>query len=172
MRLIANYAAATLSASGRGHRSPRLRRRSCVGSAEEDWTPCEIRIDRATRQALDDYLKATGGQPGQSLFAGRRTKTCMTTRQYAPLLSGWLAAVGLDLCSSVLTPLRRTKATLIYKRTGNLRAVQLLLVHRKMESTVVFGHRSRRRYRDIRASGSLTKKAGFLWRCPSPGRSE
>jgi len=60
----------------------------------------------------------------------------MTTRQYARLLSGWLAAVGLDLCSSVLTPLRRTKATLIYKRTGNLRAVQLLLVHRKIESTV------------------------------------
>ena len=71
-----------------------------------------------------------------ALFAGRRTKSCMTTRQYARLLSGWLAGVGLDPLQFGTHSLRRTKATLIYKRTGNLRAVQLLLVHRKIESTV------------------------------------
>jgi integrase len=60
----------------------------------------------------------------------------MTTRQYARLLSGWLAGVGLDPLQFGTHSLRRTKATLIYKRTGNLRAVQLLLGRRKIESTV------------------------------------
>lgn len=60
----------------------------------------------------------------------------MTTRQYARLLSQWLEAVGLDPTLYGTHSLRRTKATLIYKRTGNLRAVQLLLGHTKIESTV------------------------------------
>ena len=60
----------------------------------------------------------------------------MTTRQYARLLSEWLASVGLDPHLYGTHSLRRTKATLIYRRTGNLRAVQLLLGHTKIESTV------------------------------------
>jgi integrase len=60
----------------------------------------------------------------------------MTTRQYARLLSEWLTAVGLDPHVYGTHSLRRTKATLIYRRTGNLRAVQLLLGHTKIESTV------------------------------------
>jgi integrase len=60
----------------------------------------------------------------------------MTTRQYARLLSGWLTGVGLDPHVYGTHSLRRTKATLIYRRTGNLRAVQLLLGHTKIESTV------------------------------------
>ena len=58
----------------------------------------------------------------------------MTTRQYARLLSEWLASVGLD--PHLYGTHSRTKATLIYRRTGNLRAVQLLLGHTKIESTV------------------------------------
>ena len=60
----------------------------------------------------------------------------MTTRQYARLLSIWLTSVGLDPHVYGTHSLRRTKATLIYRRTGNLRAVQLLLGHTKIESTV------------------------------------
>jgi integrase len=60
----------------------------------------------------------------------------MTTRQYARLLSEWLASIGLDPQLFGTHSLRRTKVTLIYRRTGNLRAVQLLLGHTKIESTV------------------------------------
>jgi integrase len=60
----------------------------------------------------------------------------MTTRQYARLLDRWLAEIGLEPALFGTQSLRRTKATLIYRRTGNLRAVQLLLGHSKIESTV------------------------------------
>jgi Site-specific recombinase XerC len=52
------------------------------------------------------------------------------------LVSEWIASIGLDPLQYGTHSLRRTKATLIYKRTGNLRAVQLLLGHTKIESTV------------------------------------
>jgi integrase len=60
----------------------------------------------------------------------------LTTRQYARLVSEWVASIGLDPMQFGTHSLRRTKATLIYKHTGNLRAVQLLLGHTKIESTV------------------------------------
>jgi integrase len=60
----------------------------------------------------------------------------MTTRQYARLVSEWIAGIGLDARVFGTHSLRRTKATVIYRRTGNLRAVQLLLGHTKVESTV------------------------------------
>jgi integrase len=60
----------------------------------------------------------------------------LTMRQYARLLGEWLAIIGLGACFYGTHSLRRTKATLIYKKTGNLRAVQLLLGHTKVESTV------------------------------------
>src|SRR5213079_2289481 len=75
-------------------------------------------------------------EPGERLFCGRRVGRGLTTRQYARLLSGWIASIGLDPSLYGTHSLRRTKATLIYKRTGNLRAVQLLLGHTKIESTV------------------------------------
>jgi hypothetical protein len=69
-------------------------------------------------------------QPGQFLFAGRKgSDRHLTTRQYARLLDGWITEIGLDPKLYGTHSLRRTKATLIYKRTGNLRAVQLLLGH-------------------------------------------
>jgi integrase len=60
----------------------------------------------------------------------------LSTRQYARLVSKWVRGIGLDKSKFATHSLRRTKATLIYRRTGNLRAVQLLLGHSKMESTV------------------------------------
>src|SRR6476646_675052 len=99
--------------------------------------PVKFELTDQTRQAVDDYLKATGKRPCEVLFTGRRgIGQCMTTRQYARLVSGWLTSIGLDPRLFGTQSLRRTKATLIYRRTGNLRAVQLLLGHTKIESTV------------------------------------
>jgi integrase len=99
--------------------------------------PVKFGLTESTRQAIDDYLRATGKKPGDRLFTGRRGPGCnLTTRQYARLLSGWLSGIGVDPHLFGTHSLRRTKATLIYRRTGNLRAVQLLLGHTKIESTV------------------------------------
>lgn len=99
--------------------------------------PVKFELTEHTRQAIDDYLKYSGRQPGEFLFGGRRGPGMnLTTRQYARLVSEWLASIGLDPLQFGTHSLRRTKATLIYKRTGNLRAVQLLLGHTKIESTV------------------------------------
>jgi len=99
--------------------------------------PVKFELSDQTRQAVDNYLKAAVKKPGDFLFTGRRVGgQCMTTRQYARLVSDWIASVGLDPKLFGTHSLRRTKATLIYRRTGNLRAVQLLLGHIKIESTV------------------------------------
>jgi len=99
--------------------------------------PVRFELTEQTRQAVDDYLKATGKRHGEFLFTGRRgPDRSMTTRQYARLVSEWIGSVGLDSRLFGTHSLRRTKATLIYRRTGNLRAVQLLLGHTKIESTV------------------------------------
>ncbi len=98
--------------------------------------PVRFELTEPARQAIDDYIRAAGKKPGDFLFSGRRPSGSMTTRQYARLLSDWLVSVDLDPHLYGTHSLRRTKATLIYRRTGNLRAVQLLLGHTKIESTV------------------------------------
>ena len=60
----------------------------------------------------------------------------LSTRQYARIVDCWVLQLGLDPANYGTHTLRRTKATLIYRRTKNLRAVQLLLGHSKLESTV------------------------------------
>lgn len=99
--------------------------------------PVKFELTDQTRQAVDDYLRAAGKKPGEFLFTSHRASgQCMTTRQYARLVSKWIASIGLDPHIYGTHSLRRTKATLIYRCTGNLRAVQLLLGHTKIESTV------------------------------------
>jgi len=94
------------------------------------------RLRRATRSTpgsgKPDCLTAT-------LFPSR-IHSCphLTTRQYQRLVKDWVATIGLDPTRYGSHSLRRTKATQIYKRTGNLRAVQLLLGHAKIESTVQY----------------------------------
>ena len=74
---------------------------------------------------------------GEYPFSGRKgASRNLSTRQYARLVSDWVASCGLDPGLFGTHSLRRTKATMIYKRTGNLRAAQLLLGHTKIESTV------------------------------------
>jgi site-specific recombinase XerD len=90
-----------------------------------------------TRQAIEDYFRATNKKSGEFLFCARPgSSRCMSTRQYARLVARWVTMIGLDPSLYGTHSLRRTKATLIYRRTGNLRAVQLLLGHTKIESTV------------------------------------
>jgi integrase len=90
-----------------------------------------------TRQAIDEYLRLTARKPGQFLFPGRSDASRgLTTRQYARLVGEWVASIGHDPSKFGTHSLRRTKAVQIYRRTGNLRAVQLLLGHTKIESTV------------------------------------
>jgi integrase len=98
--------------------------------------PVKFELTDQTRQAIDGYLRDVSKKPGEFLFTSRRIGQCMTTRQYARLVSEWIASIGLDPRLYGTHSLRRTKATLIYRRTGNLRAVQLLLGHTKIESTV------------------------------------
>lgn len=103
----------------------------------------------ATRQAVDDYVQIANRKSGSWLFAGRRQPDGgLTTRQYARLLPEWVASIGLAPRLFGTHPFRRTKATLICRRTGNLRAVQLSLSHTKIESTV--------RYLGIEVDDALT----------------
>jgi integrase len=95
--------------------------------------PVQFELTEHTRQAIDAYLRLSGRKPGDFLSAGRDGG--LTTRQYARLVGEWTASIGLDPMKYGTHSLRRTKATLIYRRTGNLRAVQLLLGHSKIDST-------------------------------------
>ena len=77
------------------------------------------------------------------VYVGRRVRdratiiqTHLSTRQYARIVHGWIESTGLDSSSYGTHSMRRTKAAQVYKKTGNLRAVQLLLGHTKLESTV------------------------------------
>ena len=99
--------------------------------------PVKFEISEQTRQSIDAYLETKNKMSSDYLFTGRRgNDRCLTTRQYARLVSEWISLVGLDSTLFGTHSIRRTKATLIYRKTGNLRAVQLLLGHTKVESTV------------------------------------
>jgi integrase len=89
--------------------------------------PVKFELTDQTRQAVEDYLRAASKKPGEFLCTGSRGMgQCMTPRQYARLVSRWIASIGLDSKLFGTHSLRRTKAT-FHRRTGNLRAVQLLL---------------------------------------------
>ena len=99
--------------------------------------PVKFEMTDHTRVAIDDHLRAKARKPGDYLFGGRGHPGChLSTRQYARLIGDWVALADLDPLQFETHSLRRTKATLIYRKTGNLRAVQLLLGHTKIESTV------------------------------------
>ena len=98
--------------------------------------PVKFELTEQTRQAIDTLLAASRLAPTDYLFQGHPRGRHLTTRQYARLLADWLSMIGLDASLFGTHSLRRTKATLIYRKTGNLRAVQLLLGHTKIESTV------------------------------------
>lgn len=99
--------------------------------------PVQFEITAPTRDAIGAWITEAHLAPEDPLFPSRVHKSGhLGTRQYARILDGWVKSLGLDPCSYGTHSIRRTKATLIYRKTKNLRAVQLLLGHTKLESTV------------------------------------
>lgn len=99
--------------------------------------PVQFEITPATREALETWIAQAGLKSEDFLFPSRvRASSHIGTRQYARILEHWVSELGLDRAAYGTHSIRRTKATLIYRRTKNLRAVQLLLGHSKLESTV------------------------------------
>ena len=99
--------------------------------------PVQFEITQATREALSAWVNAGRLPANAYLFpSGQRSGPHLSTRQYARIVKGWVRSIGLDEHLYGTHSLRRTKASLIYQRTKNLRAIQLLLGHTKIESTV------------------------------------
>lgn len=99
--------------------------------------PVQFEITPPAREAAEAWIKEARLKGGDFLFPSRiRRSPHIRTRQYARMLRGWLQDIGLDWTEYGTHSMRRTKATLIYRKTRNLRAVQLLLGHAKLESTV------------------------------------
>jgi len=99
--------------------------------------PVQFEITEQTRAAIREWLAAAAPENGQYLFPSRlRSRQHISTRQYARIVHRWVERAGLDTSAYGTHSMRRTKAAQIYKKTGNLRAVQLLLGHSKLESTV------------------------------------
>jgi integrase len=99
--------------------------------------PVQFEITEQTRQAVTVWMLKAGMANRDFLFPSRvRRDGHLSTRQYARLVQTWVASIGLDPVVYGTHSLRRTKPTLIYRQTKNLRAVQLLLGHTKLESTV------------------------------------
>ena len=99
--------------------------------------PVQFEITEQTRDAVYAWIRRASLRSEDFLFPSRVHKSPhLSTRQYARIVDSWVREIGLDPAAYGTHTLRRTKASLIYRRTKNLRAVQLLLGHTKLESTV------------------------------------
>jgi integrase len=115
--------------------------------------PVQFELTEQTRESLIAWLTHRGGGLQDFVFPSRvDANKHISTRQYARLLGDWVEGIGLGRSVYGTHSLRRTKVALIYKRTGNLRAVQILLGHTKLESTV--------RYLGVDAEDALTLSEG------------
>lgn len=99
--------------------------------------PVQFELTEPTRDAVASWIAKTNLSSEQFLFPSRQKESPhITTRQYARIVHRWVQSVGLDTTNYGTHTMRRTKATLIYRQTKNLRAIQLLLGHSKLESTI------------------------------------
>ena len=99
--------------------------------------PVQFELMADARRTLQCWLERRRGSPDAFVFPSRIDYLGhLSTRQYARLVDEWVTAVGLDAREYGTHSLRRTKVSMIYKRTGNLRAVQILLGHSKIENTI------------------------------------
>ena len=99
--------------------------------------PVQFELTDQTRDAVSNWIAQERLRADEYLFPSRITKSPhLSTRQYARIFNHWVESIGLDPAVYGTHSMRRTKATLIYRRTKNLRAVQLLLGHTKLGSTV------------------------------------
>ena len=99
--------------------------------------PVQFEITQQTRSSIQDWLSVSALGNGVYLFPSRfRAQPHLSTRQYLRIVHAWVERAGLDGSAYGTHSMRRTKAAQIYKKTGNLRAVQLFLGHTKLESAV------------------------------------
>lgn len=113
-----------------------LRLRSAV-IQQKTGRPVPFEITEPARDAIGAWLELRGQRDDDWLFPSRSHAGChIGTRQYARLVDQWIRLIDLEPAAYGTHSLRRTKVSLVYKKTGNLRACQLLLGHRKLESTV------------------------------------
>jgi site-specific recombinase XerD len=114
----------------------RIRNRAIV-IQKKTGRPVQFELLEPTRGSLLTWLKRRGGSLEDFAFPSRIDHSGhLSTRQYARLVDEWVTGIGLRREDYGTHSLRRTKASIIYKQTGNLRAVQILLGHTKIESTV------------------------------------
>jgi len=115
---------------------PTIRTRSMV-IQQKTGRPVQFEITADTRASLLAWLERRGGSIEDYAFPSRVDREGhLSTRQYARLVDEWVTAIGLRPEEFGTHSLRRTKAALIYRATGNLRAIQILLGHTKIENTV------------------------------------
>ena len=106
-------------------------------SQQKTQRPVRFEITERTRSSIERWIVAGRLASSDYLFPSRlRASPHLSLRQYARIVESWVAGIGLDSTAYGTHSMRRTKATLIYRRTKNLRAVQLLLGHSKLDSTV------------------------------------
>lgn len=99
--------------------------------------PVQFEITLQTRETITAWLAAKPVNSGDYLFPSRlHSSPHISTRQYARIVKAWVRQIGLDAMAYGTHSMRRTKVALIYERTKNVRAIQLLLGHTKIESTV------------------------------------
>jgi len=99
--------------------------------------PVQFELTDPTREAVSSWINLAHLRSDDFLFPSRvHSSPHLGTRQYARIVDGWVEEIGLDPAEYGTHSMRRTKASLVYRRTKNLRAVQLLLGHTKLESTV------------------------------------
>lgn len=115
--------------------------------------PVQFELLTDARTSLLAWLERRGGTLGDYVFPSRVDHADhLSTRQYARLVDEWVSGVGLRREEYGTHSIRRTKASIIYKATGNLRAVQILLGHTKIENTV--------RYLGVDVEDALTLAEG------------
>jgi integrase len=113
-----------------------LRRRATI-IQQKTGRPVQFEITEQTRRSVADWLTRKGGEQDGWLFPSRMHPAAhLSTRQYIRLVKQWVALIGLEPAAYGSHSLRRTKVSMLYRKTGNLRACQLLLGHTKLESTV------------------------------------
>ena len=99
--------------------------------------PVRFELTKRTKESVRTWIEIARLSADGYLFPSRqRASQRLSTRQYTRLMKDWIESIGLDPARYGTHSMRRTKATLIYRRTKNLRAVQLLLGHTKLDSTV------------------------------------
>ena len=104
---------------------------------QKTGTPVRVEVTQGTRNSVLAWIRERGIGGGNYLLPSRRhDRDYLSTRRYARLLKGWLGEVGIEPSTYGTHSLRRTKVALIYRQTGNIRAVQILLGHSKLDSTV------------------------------------